>query len=1214
MNTLTRTVAVILILMLSAKAEEIKRRGDSPKPLTPEQSLKEFRLPDGLQIELVAAEPLIADPSAMAFDSQGRLFVSEIHGYNVDGHIDITELNKTGVLDKEVRRILVDDETLGKAEEQTFGVVKLLEDTKGDGRMDRVIVWDDKLPACFGVVPTRDGVIALCAPDIIYLGDTDHDGQPDVREVLFTGFGVGELWTRINSPRRGIDNWIYVGTGIGAEGTITGPHLRNPVKLGFTSFRFKADGSAIEPVTGAAHGYGQTLNAWGDRFVLTNQEHAVMAAPLPYRQLMRNPHIATPDPVLNISSDGHPAKLYPISKAHPWRTERARQPQWVKFYGANETTSGLVTSACGPLVYLANGLTEPYQGDHFSCDPSQNLVHHCELTREGLRYSASRPPDEQTVEFLASTETWFRPVSLSLGPGGALYIVDMYREIIEDYSAIPRYLQQQYGLIEGHQRGRIWRVVRKENDSREILSPSHPPTNFRRLSTKQLVGELGRKNLWTRQTAQQILVERQDKTANLRLVELATHGIPFYSRLHALQTLDGLGGLTAETIAVALKDDHFAVRVHALQFAERWLDKDSSLKRIAISMCDDPEPRVRLQLSMTLGQFRDPDVIPSLSRIAKRDGDDAWMRAAILSSVPDSSGHLLTQLVFDPGDNGVHLVEPLASIVGARGDLDEVASVVTMTRRIANQETLLVAILKGLSAGLENQRFSGELPDEATRSLAELLAGGSGSVRAQAFRVARAVNMTATPVMKSILSDAARDAADEQVESTKRKSALVLLGNAPFPLLSQAVATVLAPGQPSDIQVSAVKAIASSQDDRVPAVLLENWNSHTPTVRSAVIEAIFSRTSRLGALLDAVEQGHLTAQQIDAFHRVQLLESSDTVIQNRASTLLADTDTAASDEVLAIYQKALDNPRDPKRGEAVFRMICANCHRLNNVGQVVGPDLAAAKGRADETLLLDILRPSRQITVGYQSYQIMTDDGRIANGILTAETATSITLRLSEGVERNILRADIEQMRSSEVSLMPEGMEKQITPQDTANLIAFLRITLGAVVPRSVTLFDEETNFAESLHQGAGTARIVRDDPHRGEISLLVTPPQRFSPRIDGWQFRIRENPEPGEYRYLRFAWKTVQGTGIMLELADEGKWPARHEKRRYVSGNNTTRWGAITLSPNPPRQWTVVTRDLWKDFGDFSLTGIAPTAMESEAKFDRIELLRSLEVVVPGP
>ena len=239
----------------------------------------------------------------------------------------------------------------------------------------------------------------------------------------------------------------------------------------------------------------------------------------------------------------------------------------------------------------------------------------------------------------------------------------------------------------------------------------------------------------------------------------------------------------------------------------------------------------------------------------------------------------------------------------------------------------------------------------------------------------------------------------------------------------------------------------------------------------------------------------------------------------------------------------------------------------------------------------------------------MTLDGRVVSGILTAETATSITLRKGEGVNPIVLRTEIDEMRASPVSLMPEEVEKQIMPQDAADLMGFLRKSLGPAAPTSLTLFDEQPEFPALLNEGTGTVRIDRDGPFSGDVSLQITPPQRFFPRIEGWKFRIRENPQPGEFRYLRFSWKTSDSTGIMLELADNGQWPPRYEKVRwYLSGKNAKRWGAIRLSPDPPTKWTVVTRDLWRNFGDLTLTGIAPTAMDGHAKFDRIELLRTLD------
>ena len=135
---------------------------------------------------------------------------------------------------------------------------------------------------------------------------------------------------------------------------------------------------------------------------------------------------------------------------------------------------------------------------------------------------------------------------------------------------------------------------------------------------------------------------------------------------------------------------------------------------------------------------------------------------------------------------------------------------------------------------------------------------------------------------------------------------------------------------------------------------------------------------------------------------------------------------------------------------------------------------------------------------------------------------------------------------------------------------------------------------------------LQTDSPHSGSAYLAVTPPQRFSPRIPEWSFPIRQHPQPGEYRYLRFAWRG-EGHAVMIELAADGRWPpADKPLRRYYSGRNSTNWAAVRVAEEVPRQWTVVTRDLYEDFGEFTLTGMAPTAMGGEARFDRIELLRS--------
>ncbi len=1188
---------------------EIELATDAPKPLEPEESLKRFQVRPGFRVELVAAEPYVRDPVAMAFDAKGRIFVCEIHGYNLEGYLDVVDLNKKGVLDKAVRRIPASDRAIEEAAREQYGTVKRLEDTDGDGRVDRATVWADRLEACYGVVPARRGVIVLCAPDVVYLADRDDDGTPEVRETLFTGFGVYDMWSRVNNPRWSVDNWIYAAGAIQSGGTIRGPHLPGEVRVGATSFRFKPDGTAFEPCSGNASGFGLALTDWGDRFLVTNQQHALFVAPLAHRYLARNPYYAAPNLVLNVSTYDHPARVYPVSRPDPWRLARSKEPAWVKFYGeAEATANGFFTAASGQSIYRAADFPPEYRGNHFSVDNAQNLVHRCLLERDGAGYRVRRATEEQ-VEFLASTEQWFRPVNLTVGPDGALYVVDMYRDVIEDYSAIPRYLQQLYveSLIAGADRGRIWRVVAEGSVGRR-------PFDLTQASTAELVEHLADANAWWRGTAQRLLVERRDRAAVGPLALLARTGETPQARLHALYALDGLGALEPSLAERALDDPHYGVRTHALRLAERWLERSPELAAKIAGMVDDPDPRVRLQLAFSLGQTNDPRALEALAQLAAQYGDDAWMRAAVLSSVADSADALLASLLDRSGASAGagSMVHALASIVGARHDDGQVGRLLATVAGVEAEKLapLRVACLEGLIEGLGRGKPAVLRSPEGQSALRRLLVDPAVRIRELALRTAGLVKLREAPEIEAALATAARVALDEDRPIDERKAAIGLLAGAPLAKLAPVVEELLEPRQPLDVQRAAVAALASVDDPEAGALLLANWRVYTPKMQADVLGALFRRQNRLATLLDAIERGDVRPAALDAVRREQLLHASDPAVRRRAESLLAGRATSADrSEVLARYQAALSLPRDPARGHQVYLDQCAKCHQLQDQGYAVGADLATASTRTDETILTDVLDPSRQITVGYQNYTVLTDDGRIFTGVLAAETATSITLRKEEGVEETILRRAIDQMEASSISMMPEGLEKEVTPQDLADLLAYLREALGPAPPPGIVLFDDEASLADVLTEGEGTVALATESPFSGAASLLVTPPQRWNLRIPGWEYPIVEKPSAGEFRYLRFAWRSQGGHGVMIELAGDGRWPpAEKPLWRYYSGRNTTGWQAVEVSPEVPGEWVVVTRDLWKDFGPFTLTGIAPTALGGLAQFDRIELLRSLD------
>ena len=394
---------------------EIPKPTDAPLPRSPEESARSFHLPEGFGMEVVASEPLIASPSSVAWDERGVMFVSELHGYNLEGQLDIEELNKTGELDSQVRRVQAEEKFRLAAEPGLYGVIKLLTDSDGDGRTDKATVFAKDMRPCYGIVAARGGIIALAAPEIIYYADRDGDGVAEVREVLYKDFKTGALERGINAPMGSVDGWIYAGRGHGG-GEITGPHLSESVFLPDTDFRFRADGSAIEPLTGATRTLGFAITEAGDRFVCTTTSPGIFIAPLPAHYLGRNPDAIVPETAVPVGE----RRIWQISAPHPWRQKRADDAAYNAYYrkryGAAEAdAAGWFTAACGSMVYQDDVLPGLH-GQYFVCEPAGNLIHRAEIVSEGTVLTVKTVPGEEKQEFAASDDSWSHPVRLQHGP------------------------------------------------------------------------------------------------------------------------------------------------------------------------------------------------------------------------------------------------------------------------------------------------------------------------------------------------------------------------------------------------------------------------------------------------------------------------------------------------------------------------------------------------------------------------------------------------------------------------------------------------------------------------------------------------------------------------------------------------------------------------------------------------------------------------------
>ncbi|HIL72559.1 MAG TPA: c-type cytochrome [Verrucomicrobia bacterium] len=559
------------------------------------------------------------------------------------------------------------------------------------------------------------------------------------------------------------------------------------------------------------------------------------------------------------------------------------------------------------------------------------------------------------------------------------------------------------------------------------------------------------------------------------------------------------------------------------------------------------------------------------------------MPHAILSSVYNRADKLLEELLNDPGKIGsaTLLLEPLCRSIAAQQDN---RTLTWALGRIAAVEepAVLLPCLRGFDEGLKGIS-SATISDADHEALYGLLSSKSPDVRQLTANMLNKFQELDPVRKKEMLSRAAQDAADLKL--------------------------------PVETRMGAVNQLAVAEDTVATAGLLAAWPVNTPTLREAIFDAIFKRRNRLPALLDALEKGLIPPVALTAFQRVTLLENDDQDISRRASKLFSRR-VGPDDKTFQRFAAALTETRNMEHGKQVFQDNCATCHQMRGIGFVVGPDLGAEFQRAEEAILKDILAPNDVITAGYSTYLIETSEGQFFNGILSSESATSVTLHLPTGLEQIVLRKDIARISALAVSLMPEALVETLKPEDLADVIAWMR-DVDEETQRNagrVVLFDDEAEFISRLTDGGGRATMESEGAYTGESFLAITPPQRYSVRIPNWNYRVVENPGPGEFRYLRLAWRTMEGEGVLIELAADGSWPnAEDSRRRYFSGKNTTKWEAMEVSPTAPREWRVVTLDLWKDNGGFTLTGIAPTAMGGTAQFDRIELLQDLRIL-KGP
>jgi putative membrane-bound dehydrogenase-like protein len=953
----------------------------NPKPMTPAESLKAFDVAPGFKVELVASEPLVRSPVAMDFDENGRLFVAEFPEYNQYANPNPPKVR---------------------------GRVVMLESTKGDGKYDRATTYVDDLESPVAVACWDGGVFVGLVPDLWYFKDTDGDGKADVKKKILTGFErdkAGEAM--LNSFRWGPDNRFHIATGLAGGNLRAADKPDAPAVLARRqNIRLDPRTNTFEPTSGGGQ-HGMALDDWGDTFVCDNSnpiEHLTYDA----RYANRNPFVVAPSPVADINAAGRYANLHKISPPEPWREVRTRLRKDKLVPGSDEggVPFGFFTGATGVTVYRGDAFPQSHRGNVFVGEVANNIVYRAKLVPKGLGWSAERA--EKGREFLASKDNWFRPVQFANGPDGCLYVVDMYRELIEGAAFLPPQVLKHVDVAAGVDKGRIWRIV-PDNFARP------KPPALGKATTAELVALLESTNGWTRDTAARLLYQRQDKEAVEPLRRMAARGVSPQARVHALYALRGQKSLVSTQIIAALVDENPRVREHALRLAETF-GLSAGLANRFEELVNDPDPRVRYQFAFTLGSFRQDSATRQLAELARKDSDNASVRFAVLCSANDRGSALFALLAGDAKyratASGKTLLLALAAQVASANRADEVAAAVKAINGLPDAEKALARELV--------QAFVAKLPAAARAKLNGLLTGKAGDVFAD------------------LVADARKLAADDKADADARAAAIRTLALAGFADSKALLANCLDVKQPQPVQLAALDTLAKFDSADVPQIVLTAWPAMSPRIRATATETLLARAAWVGAFLDAVEKKTVLPTDLDPA-RVQLLvKSPDEKTRARAAKLFAAGAASKRADVLKKYEKALDLKGDVMKGKAVFKEHCAACHKLEGVGENVGPDLASIKNRGTESVLANIIDPNREVLPQFYSYLLITADDTIISGMITAETANTVTIRKTDGMSETVQRVNIATLKSSGLSAMPEGLEEKIELQAMADLLAYL--------------------------------------------------------------------------------------------------------------------------------------------------------------------------------
>ena len=978
------------------------KRADLPPAKSPQESLRAIRTKADMVVELVASEPLIESPVAIDWDAQGRLWVCEMYDYPSGLKPPVDPARKYGEPIKEPAGGFMPG-----------GRIKILTDRDGDGHYDKATLFVDGIPFPTGVMPWRKGALICAAPDLLYAEDTDGDGRADIVRTNVTGFARHNFQARLNGFTWGLDGWLHGSSGL-FGGKVRSLQTGQEIDLSGRDFRYRPETGEIEAVSGISQ-YGRVRDDFDNWFGNDNSTW-LWHYPLPDHYLRRNPHVTYPEPRVLVARGGDANKLFPTSRT----LTRFNDPLMVN----------IVTSGCGPGIYRDTLLGVGFYGNAFICEPVHNLVHRLVLEPDLVTYAGRRANGEERTEFLSSADSWFRPVQARTGPDGALYIVDMYRFVVEHPRWIPPERLKQLDPRAGAEMGRIYRVYPKGAKLRVI-------PNLARAEANELVRTLGEPNGVLRDLAHQRLVALKATHAagveaewSRELDRVSQAAALPQARVQALAASRDLGTLSDNAIKGALRDPDLGVRRFALGLAEGRKGLVDELLAFP-DRSENVDSRTTFQFWLAVSGFGSNEVRRFVSRRPPLLGnprlDAAWLIAT--RKAPLESFEVLRRNQ-TPGD--------FAASAGYSAVFSSLLASMIADGRMSDLGAVLVRLLPPLTNSLKLSElwavtlFHAEML-EHPEVLSALATNENPEVRRSLERLQGGL-LTDDPI-RWLMTGELKTLSPESVPSVIR-----ILGHLAenSPTNRARLVQLLQSDLDSSARQGLRKAIGGLRGEDFPLEAVAQWSHLGPAACGELLELLLSKDRWIEIVLKATESGSVQPTEFSLTQRQRLRSHASNIVRTSAENLFVTTGSSRS-EVLARYAGVSQLRGVQERGGELFAKNCAQCHAYRGQGHDVGPGLAEFAGKSAADFLLAILDPNAGINPNFIAYNVETKDGRSLNGIVRGETATGLTLVQGGGVRESISRRDITSIRASALSLMPEGLEQAMTPQDLADLIAWLK-------------------------------------------------------------------------------------------------------------------------------------------------------------------------------